>query len=440
MIDFKQIYESLIQEALTIPPNENDKTELELRRKFPSYFEHGDRVIRWYRLEKKIAAKKNADIDRTGQMFVRNLGNLLDSLRLYDSLMKKAKSRGRLNTEFEAVDMTGKHVKLNPKTFLDSKYLTAKQAEEYIGQLDKILNSETDIDNGSKPGAEKYAIQDSDRKNIRLVGFDDKVCVWATRTFESTNKLVFQLWQNANTMDSGSAYGDPTTQSPYCTHVKGHWDEASNNDPNYQQFWYLKRILGLEYTVGDLTNPATVKTFNGMLGSGPDTICALNDSMTCWNDRMDSSDRFGGDKLIDDMTLDSEYNFNGLGLNVQRLYHKYFHVLKPNVPENEIRYIFALDKNDDIILTRNDSDLYGQTYLKSESPKLSKPIQPINAEIDVRFSEVMGDRYGYVRSEFKNGLTYPMQEDLICDVFNIDVTLPSLKEFSKTNSSQRFIS
>lgn len=123
----------MIQEALTIPPNANDKTEMELRRKLPSYFEHGDRVVRWYRLEKKIAAKKNVDIDRTGQMFVRNLGNLLDSLRLYDSLMKKAKSRGRSNTEFEAVDMAGKHVKLNPKTFLDSKYLTAKQAEEYIG-------------------------------------------------------------------------------------------------------------------------------------------------------------------------------------------------------------------------------------------------------------------------------------------------------------------
>ena len=57
--------------------------------------------------------------------------------------------------------------------------------------------------------------------------------VWSTKEYETTNKFVFQLWQNSKTLGRGDVYGDPSEQTPYCTHSKEHWDDYSEDDPHY---------------------------------------------------------------------------------------------------------------------------------------------------------------------------------------------------------------
>lgn len=125
----------------------------------------------------------------------------------------------------------------------------------------------------------KFALDETDRKLIKILGFTSNVVMWQTQEYETTNKFIYQLWQNDKSLGRGDVYGDPQKQTPYCTHSKQHWDDYSEDfGHNYKQFWFLKRIDGVEYSTGDLTDPKVVKIFNKMKGTGPDTIIAMNDS------------------------------------------------------------------------------------------------------------------------------------------------------------------
>lgn len=133
---------------------------------------------------------------------------------------------------------------------------------------------------------QKYAITDNDRKHIRLVGFTESVMCWCTEGYETTNKFIYQLWQNDKTLGRGDVYGDPKSQTSYCTHSKEHWDDYANEYENYQQFWFVERpdnrmtyaydaflerhddakelLKNVDPVVGDLTNENVVYMFKLM--------------------------------------------------------------------------------------------------------------------------------------------------------------------------------
>ncbi len=125
--------------------------------------------------------------------------------------------------------------------------------------------------------------------------------MWQTKGYETTNKFVYQLWQNEKTLGRGDVYGEPEKQTPYCTHSKQHWDDYSEDfGSSYKQFWFLKRVDGVEYSAGDLTNPNVVKIFNKMRGTGPDTIIAMNDSGNDMLNKYDNHVRHWVDAVVED--------------------------------------------------------------------------------------------------------------------------------------------
>lgn len=116
------------------------------------------------------------------------------------------------------------------------------------------------------------------------MGFTEHIMCWCTEDYETTNKFVYQLWQNAKTLGRGDVYGDPSLQTPYCTHSKQHWDDYSEGFDRYQQFWFLVRfdnpttlairsfqkrhdnadelVAKVKMEKGDLTNENVVYVFN----------------------------------------------------------------------------------------------------------------------------------------------------------------------------------
>ena len=163
-----------------------------------------------------------------------------------------------------------------------------------------MLHSDTTIDVNS----EKYAFTEEDRKRIRVFDFTEHVAVWATRDYETTNKFVYHLWQNAKTLGRGDVYGDPTDQTPYCTHSKNHWDDYSKNfGEDYTQYWFLERVGGVPLQKGDLDNPSVVAAFNAMRGKGSKLLIAMNDSGLDFLDRDD--DKIRNDE-IEDLPYGSE--------------------------------------------------------------------------------------------------------------------------------------
>ena len=81
------ISEDEFSEALTIPENPQDKIESELRRKLPKNYEHSDRIVRWYRNERK-AGTGDGELKN---IFIRNLANILDMLKSYSGYVDKLK-------------------------------------------------------------------------------------------------------------------------------------------------------------------------------------------------------------------------------------------------------------------------------------------------------------------------------------------------------------
>ena len=144
-----------------------------------------------------------------------------------------------------------------------------------VKSLGDLVQSEDKIESS----VQKYQILPEDRKNISLFASTEHVMCWATKTYKSTNKLVFQLWQNAETLGNGGVWGDPSEQTPFCTHSKAEWEKYSGGDPEYTQFWYLEKPEGeFDWTPGDLSKPNVAKIFNAMKGKGPELILGLDDT------------------------------------------------------------------------------------------------------------------------------------------------------------------
>ena len=258
-----------IKENLTIPQNKDDKIEVELYKKLEKNYDHSDRIVRWYRNSKKSGVKEN-ELKKT---FIDNIVNIKDLFKTYDSYIDSLKKMKMLNKKVE-IENNGKKLYFDPVKDID-KIRRLEGFQIFVKAIGDMVHSGTSIETS----AQKYAITDKDRKDIKLVGFSEHVMCWSTRGYETTNKFVFQLWQNEKTLGRGDVYGDPTEQTPYCTHSKEHWNDYSDGNPNYEQYWFLKKPDDdLTYVEGDLSNENVVHIFKSLKGHGKDLLIAMNDS------------------------------------------------------------------------------------------------------------------------------------------------------------------
>ena len=267
-----------IEENLTIPQNKDDKIEVELYKKLEKNYDHSDRIVRWYRNSKKSGVKEN-DLKKT---FVDNIANIKDLFKTYDSYIDSLKKMKMLNKKVE-IENNGKKLYFDPVKDID-RIRRLEGFQIFVKAIGDMVHSGTSIETS----VQKYAITDKDRKNIKLVGFSEHVMCWSTKGYETTNKFIFQLWQNEKTLGRGDVYGDPTEQTPYCTHSKEHWDDYSDGNPNYEQYWFLKKPdVDLTYVEGDLSNENVVRIFKSLKGQGKDLLIAMNDSNEDFLDKYD---------------------------------------------------------------------------------------------------------------------------------------------------------
>ena len=272
-------FNKYIKENLTIPQNKDDKIEVELYKKLEKNYDHSDRIVRWYRNSKKSGVKEN-ELKKT---FVDNIVNIKDLFKTYDSYIDSLKKMKMLNKKVE-IENNGKKLYFDPVKDID-KIRRLEGFQIFVKAIGDMIHSGTSIETS----VQKYAITDKDRKDIKLVGFSENVMCWSTKGYETTNKFVFQLWQNEKTLGRGDVYGDPTKQTPYCTHSKEHWDDYSDGNPNYEQYWFLKKPDddNLTYVEGDLSNENVVRIFKSLKGQGKDLLIAMNDSNEDFLDKYD---------------------------------------------------------------------------------------------------------------------------------------------------------
>ena len=281
---YAKLSDFTLDESLTIPLNKDDEIEKKLYKKLPPSYTHADRVVRWYRNEKKHLKDDPAADNKLEEMFTTNFSNLKDLLSTYDSYIVKLKKMKMVGKKLH-VPTTTKPIEVDPIEDFD-KIRRLAGAKQVVKMLGDLVNSDTAVE----ASEEKYQIEDKDRKNIRLWRFTSKVMLWRTETYESTNKFIFQLWQNSETLGRGDAYGDPDEQSPYCTHSINHWEDYAEGFDPYYQYWFLKiDDSSLQLEEGDLSNPNVVAAFKSLEGKGPSVLIAMNDSNNDLLDRDDSS-------------------------------------------------------------------------------------------------------------------------------------------------------
>lgn len=274
--------QKLLDEALTIPADKAGPVELKLRdalqkRKDCKY---EDVIVKCCRSDEKSG---KIDAKQLTQTYIVGLGNIIDLLKVYDKC-KDEYIQQKLDKKVKLERADGKIVELDPLKDLN-KISRLPALKKFIENFEKLVANDTSIQTSFK----KYAINNHDRECIRLMCWNSRVMVWGTKEFEPSQKFAVQLWQNIETIDSGAAYGDPDEQCPYCTHSKNHWDNHSDGDPDYEQYWYLKIPTGVSCTKrGDLNTPEVVKIYNHLKGLGPDLLICQHDSNDDWCDRDDN--------------------------------------------------------------------------------------------------------------------------------------------------------
>ena len=278
MVDIKR----LLDEALTIPVDKAGPIELKLRDALAKRKDckHEDVIVKCCRTDEKSG---KIEPKQLAQIYIVGLGNIIDLLKVYDKC-KDEYIQQKLDKKVKIERADGKVVELDPLKDLN-KISRLPALKQFIENFEKLVASDTSIQTSFK----KYAINDHDRECIRLMCWNSRVMVWGTKEFEPSQKFAVQLWQNIETIDSGSAYGDPDEQCPYCTHSINHWDNHSDGDPDYEQYWYLKIPTGVSCTKrGNLNSPEVVKIYNQLKGLGPDLLICQHDSNDDWCDRDDN--------------------------------------------------------------------------------------------------------------------------------------------------------
>jgi hypothetical protein len=179
------VSESVVDEGMTIPENPDDGIERAIREKLDKKRRHADRIIRWYRNERKLGT----DEKTLKTTFVDNLDNILDDLKTYEKYAEIFRQSDMVGKRVEVGTEDGKKVRVDPLKDFD-RIRRFDGARRVISAMGDELYSKSEIPTGN----EKYKLDENDRKDIRLLAFTTNVMCWATRGYETTNKFVYHLW------------------------------------------------------------------------------------------------------------------------------------------------------------------------------------------------------------------------------------------------------
>ena len=254
-----------ILERVTILPKDNDEIEAKIRAKLDSLSKEKqqlnfDPIIRWYRND----VKNNISQEELKHRYIDNLNNVIDEIVEYYNMLEK-----HPNIANEKITINNKEILAKNLSEI-RKY---ENALKYFSEIRKLANRRI-----AQKTPEEFELQTDDILAIELIGESEHIMAWETRGYETTNKFVFNLWQNSN---MNVDYGDKEINSPYCTRMKEHWDSYSQGiyESEYRQIWFLKKLDGdFKYNKGTLNNPNVKKIFDAMKGFGPDLILAMDDS------------------------------------------------------------------------------------------------------------------------------------------------------------------
>lgn len=254
-----------ILERVTILPKDNDEIEAKIRAKLDSLSKEKqqlnfDPIIRWYRNDVKNNIQQNVLTLR----YINGLNNIIDEIiEYYDSLEKHP------NIANEKILINNREIAANNLAEI-RRY---ENAMHFLSKVRILANRRI-----AQKTPKEYELATDDMLAIELIGESEHVMAWETRGYETTNKFVFNLWQNPN---MNVTYGNKEINSPYCTRMKGHWDSYSTDtfEDEYRQVWFLIKLDGdFKYDKGTLNNPNVKKIFDAMKGFGPSLILAMDDS------------------------------------------------------------------------------------------------------------------------------------------------------------------
>ena len=260
-----------ILERVSIPPS-NDRLEGEIRQALDRIGGKADStnldcIIRWYRNELKAGTPDQ----KLRDLFLGSaLTNLTDEVIEYRDTISRNPSVGKM-----AVEIGDRKV---PASALD-RIRRLGIAVDFMSKVRKLASSGKHI-----PTPAQFKLNDKDLQYIKLAGSTENVVAFETQLFDVTNKFIFHLWKNPN---MNVDYGDPRTNSPFCTRMKIHWDSYANAEDNfeadegiYRQVWFFRKppVEGLNYAEGPISEPGPRAVLDAMEGLGKDLLISMDDS------------------------------------------------------------------------------------------------------------------------------------------------------------------
>lgn len=141
---YAKLSDFTLDESLTIPLNKDDEIEKKLYKKLPPSYTHADRVVRWYRNEKKHLKDDPAADNKLEEMFTTNFSNLKDLLSTYDSYIVKLKKMKMVGKKLH-VPTTTKPIEVDPIEDFD-KIRRLAGAKQVVKMLGDLVNSDTAVE------------------------------------------------------------------------------------------------------------------------------------------------------------------------------------------------------------------------------------------------------------------------------------------------------
>ena len=109
-------------------------------KKLEHNYDHADRIVRWYRNEKK----SGTDEKELKKIFIDNIINIKDLLKTYDSYIESLKKMKMLNKKIE-IENNGKKLQFDPVKDID-KIRRLEGFQKFVTAMGNMVYSDTSID------------------------------------------------------------------------------------------------------------------------------------------------------------------------------------------------------------------------------------------------------------------------------------------------------
>ena len=271
----------------------------------------GTIIWNWYQKD-----KRNLQRSELEHIYGSQFKEILDKLSLYDNYCKS------LDKDYFKVGNFDFKIKNNEGLL---KLRSVKGLETVLNRMNELINGSS---TGDKTFDQNFTMDENDKKNIRFLGSTENLICFVTKNYKSTNKFIYGIWRNSN---MNSPYGHPEENSPFCTRMSNHWQDYSDRNANYEQFWiFLKPNGQIPSNQGDLTDQNVENLYRSMSRKGNDLLVGLLDTYNDCNTRddetvdfpkLDFKDKNGVDRTEETISMMGNLFFTD-SLEVEHIYSK----------------------------------------------------------------------------------------------------------------------